>query len=289
MFIHGYKQRLESALDELARCPRPTDECPSAEVMLSAVRAELVPEAIKAIGEHALTCPSCALSWRLARDIVEGKLPPAPREQTARRPSSIPGAAALIPSASLGRWGFGAAALAGSAVMAAGVISWQQGGGEEALRKTLARQADNPCTMNEAYGMLDFWLGEWDVYVGDEKVGTNRIEKVLRGCAVMEHWTSGRGWEGKSLFYFEPARALWKQVWVTDTGPVKEKTLVGDFDGDGVRFQGSIPQLQGGAIMDRTTLTRLDDGRVRQVIEQSTDDGETWSVGFDATYVPRRR
>lgn len=51
-----------------------------------------------------------------------------------------------------------------------------------------------------------------------------------------------------------------------------------------VRFQGELPREDGSLVLDRTTLSPLPDGRVRQVIETSTDGGRTWEVGFDAYY-----
>lgn len=160
-----------------------------------------------------------------------------------------------------------------------------------ALAPSARAQATNqppprPCENNLAWQRLDFWVGDWDVYVGETKVGANRIEKILHGCALLEHWRDARGRQGKSLFYFNPVTGDWKQVWVTESGSVKEKTLLADYDGPGVRFQGRLPQPDGSAILDRTTLTPLDAGAVRQLIEQSRDDGETWTVGFDATYRP---
>ena len=141
------------------------------------------------------------------------------------------------------------------------------------------------------YAGLDFWIGEWDVWTGGERVGENRIEKILEGCAIMEHWKDARGGEGKSLFYVVPALAEWRQVWVTEDpsvlGAVKEKTLIERLEGGGVRFQGEVPLLGDGTYLDRTTLTPLSDGTVRQVIERSTDDGATWQSSFDAVY--RRR
>ena len=53
----------------------------------------------------------------------------------------------------------------------------------------------------------------------------------------------------------------------------------------GVRFQGEIPLEDNRSYLDRTTLTPLPDGRVRQVIEWSTDGGETWNIAFDAYYI----
>lgn len=54
----------------------------------------------------------------------------------------------------------------------------------------------------------------------------------------------------------------------------------------GLRFRGRIPLPGGGSYLDRTTLTPIPGGRVRQVIEVSRDEGTTWSVVFDAVYRP---
>lgn len=155
---------------------------------------------------------------------------------------------------------------------------------------TAASVQGQGCSEDPAYAALDFWVGEWEVSAG-ERVGENRIEKLLKGCAIMEHWTDVRGGEGKSLFYFVPALAEWRQVWVTDAqdvpGGVKEKALVERLEGGGVRFQGDIPVPGGGSYLDRTTLTPQPDGTVRQLIERSVDGGTTWQSSFDAVY--RRR
>lgn len=147
------------------------------------------------------------------------------------------------------------------------------------------------CSEVAGFARLDFWLGEWDVYAGDRRVGTNRVEKILDGCAVMEHWLSAVGGEGKSLFYYLPREEVWKQVWVTGRatglGGVKEKTLVEELPGGALRFQGRIPLPEGSeSFLDRTTLTPLPGGRVRQVIETSGDEGATWALRWDAVYVP---
>lgn len=149
-------------------------------------------------------------------------------------------------------------------------------------------QPHGPCRQDPAYHKLDFWVGDWDVHLpGGVRVGSNRIEKILRGCVVFENWVDRRGREGKSFFYYDPAHKLWKQVWVTDSGAMKEKTLVAEFEDGGIRFQGELLPDDGGRVLDRTTLTPLGPGRVRQLIEQSRDAGKTWEVGFDATYSRR--
>jgi hypothetical protein len=144
------------------------------------------------------------------------------------------------------------------------------------------------CDEDPAFHRLDFWLGNWEVFEGDTLVGTNRIEKLLDGCAILENWTDTSGGQGKSLFYYQRATATWKQVWVTDQagrpGGLKEKKLIETLSDGGLRFQGEIPLAKGGHYLDRTTLTPLPGGLVRQVIEISKDDGRNWDKGFDAIY-----
>lgn len=74
----------------------------------------------------------------------------------------------------------------------------------------------------------------------------------------------------------------------TRTAGVKEMSLVEVLDDGALRFQGRIPDAAGELWYDRTTLTPLPDGNVRQVIEVS-GDGETWETTFDALYVRRGR
>lgn len=131
---------------------------------------------------------------------------------------------------------------------------------------------------------LDFWLGEWRVFAAGKLDGTDRIEKALDGAVVMEHWRDVGGHEGKSWFYFYRPEQRWKQVWVTDTGGVKEKVCVAVFPGGGTRFRGTIPLRDGRTLLDQTSLTPRRDGTVRQVIEQSLDEGRTWTTTFDAIY-----
>lgn len=148
------------------------------------------------------------------------------------------------------------------------------------------------CLDDPGYHELDFWLGTWDVQVKGVVVGKNKIERILRGCAIMEHWEARRGDKGKSLFTYDRVNDTWKQVWVTDgafsPGGLKEKVLVERLDGGGLRFEGEIERTNGSSYLDRTTLRPLNNGTVHQLIEISTDDGFTWTATFDAVYVRAR-
>lgn len=105
---------------------------------------------------------------------------------------------------------------------------------------------------------------------------------------VTEEWQDAMGSRGQSLFYVEPVLHQWKQVWVTDgadrVGGIREKHLIARLPGGGVRFLGEVRATNGPTILDRTTLSPLSGGEVRQLIEISRDGGTTWQAGFDARY-----
>lgn len=148
----------------------------------------------------------------------------------------------------------------------------------------------SPCQEQEEFQLLDFWVGTWHVYVNDQKVGTNNIEKVVSGCAIIENWMSDNGTEGKSLFYYYPKEERWKQVWVTENpfsnGGVKEKAHVKTFENGGTLFQGTVISAKGAEYLDRTTLNPLKNGHVEQIIEISVDGGENWKQMFKGIYKP---
>ena len=145
------------------------------------------------------------------------------------------------------------------------------------------------CQDEPKYQALDFWLGQWRVVNGKgDFQGDNHIESILDGCAVVEHWTSSSGNKGLSLFYITDDQ--WHQVWVTPfaraPGGIKVKHELLTFEGEGIRFQGEIQRQDGSRYLDRTTLKSLDDGKVQQQIEVSTDGGDNWKMTFDAIYLP---
>lgn len=160
-----------------------------------------------------------------------------------------------------------------------------------APRASGAEGATSSCDAEPVFAALDFWVGDWEVFVGTQKVGDDRVSKTLNGCAITESWRAAGGGEGFSLFYVDPAELRWKQSWVTGRalapGGVKEKRLVETLPGGGLRFQGAVRDANGQVWLDRTTLVPRPDGTVRQHIETSTDEGASWATGFDAIYRPR--
>lgn len=90
------------------------------------------------------------------------------------------------------------------------------------------------------------------------------------------------------MFYFDARSGDWEQIWVTANtatlGGLKRKTLIERMEGGGARFQGELTSADDRPYFDRTTLSPLDKGAVCQLIEISTDGGNTWRTTFDARY-----
>lgn len=160
--------------------------------------------------------------------------------------------------------------------------------------RAAAAPSEPVCRRTEAARALDFWVGDWDVYVAGRPAGRDRVVRELDGCALTELWfedpAAGANAQpdGKSLFAFDAREELWRQVWITrdssQPGGVKFKALRRRSAGSTV-FQGEITGKSGAIFYDRTTLDRNADGSVRQLIEVSRD-GADWKAVFDALYIP---
>lgn len=146
-----------------------------------------------------------------------------------------------------------------------------------------AQQPASTCAAQE-YRQFDFWVGEWEVHAGGRLAGANSITREHGGCVLVERWVGVRGMTGTSLNVYLPSKNQWHQTWADSTGRLLQ--LYGEFQDGAMRLTGS--GLNGGLTLDRTTWTPNPDGTVRQLWEQSTDGGRTWSVVFDGLYRRRR-
>ena len=57
----------------------------------------------------------------------------------------------------------------------------------------------NPCLHNAVHKKLDFWLGEWDVYVAGNKTAESFITKSQGGCTLHEDYRTESGFYGEVL------------------------------------------------------------------------------------------
>jgi hypothetical protein len=153
---------------------------------------------------------------------------------------------------------------------------------EPTLGDAWAAQPD--CSSAE-HRQFDFWVGDWTVTAGGKTAGTNRIESVMQGCALLEHWTSGRGGHGTSLNFYDRRTKAWSQAWIDEGGNALQ--LAGTF-ADGKMVLASTPRkTDDGVDQQRITWSKNADGSVRQLWESSSDGGKSWTVAFDGTYTRR--
>ncbi len=143
------------------------------------------------------------------------------------------------------------------------------------------RPAGAPCAA-AVHHEFDFWVGDWSVTEHGKPAGSNRIERLLEGCALLENWTGAGGARGHSLNFYDAERHLWQQTWIDSSGSALN--LEGHFT-DGRMILTSLKP--GVKIADRIIWTPNQDGTVRQLWEHTDDAGKTWKPAFDGLYTRR--
>jgi FimV-like protein len=150
-----------------------------------------------------------------------------------------------------------------------------------------AQAANEPCRDPQShpeYRQFDFWVGEWDVFSGTQPVGTSSVQLILKDCVVFENWRAlAGGSEGKSLNKYNSSSKKWEQFWVADNGGTTH--YIGELKDGAMAF---VEALSPKPVTQRLTFSKLSDGRVRQLGEQSSDGGKTWTIGYDFIYVKKK-
>jgi hypothetical protein len=137
----------------------------------------------------------------------------------------------------------------------------------------------------DPHRQFDFWLGEWEVRDPDGTlVGRNRIQPVLAGRAIAEHWEGTSGLHGASYSMFAARRGAWHQTWVDSAGMLL--LLDGGLRDGAMVLEGTTPSDDGGELHHRIAWSVVDGDpdRLRQLWEISRDGGATWEVAFDGRY-----
>ncbi len=144
-----------------------------------------------------------------------------------------------------------------------------------------------PCAHQERFRAFDFWIGEWDVHLANGTLaGTNSIQPIEQGCALIENWATAGGGSGYSINYLDGATGEWVQVWSAAGG--SQINIRGGMTEEGMRLAGQIHYVGNDTTFPfRALWTPLADGRVRQFFEQSNDEGKTWSPWFEGFYSRR--
>ncbi len=144
--------------------------------------------------------------------------------------------------------------------------------------------AAHPCETSPQSRQFDFWVGSWEVRTPDGQLaGTNQIQRILAGCALLENWKGAKGMSGKSINTFNQYKGKWQQTWVDDAGDITE-FVDGEYKDQVMRFQAETKSAGGKTVLRHLSFFNLGADKVRQFSEQSIDGGKTWSAEYDLTY-----
>jgi hypothetical protein len=141
-----------------------------------------------------------------------------------------------------------------------------------------------PCN-TQHYRDFDFWLGQWDVTPAGLPAATAKssITSVQGGCAVLEEYQTQSGFSGMSINFYDSTTEMWHQSWMGNGGGAVH--LQGNLtDGAMVLSDADLMVSEKSGTINRVTWSLLDDGRVRQHWEISSDKGGTWTTSFDGYY-----
>jgi hypothetical protein len=147
-----------------------------------------------------------------------------------------------------------------------------------------AQRNQHPCRNVPEYRQFDFWLGEWDVEIGGQRIGRSSIQLILDECVVFENFET-QGYSGKSLNSWDAGKKRWEQFY-TDTAGTSRHFL-GKIENDRMVMTTEFDR-NGTKVINRMTYSKEGADKVRQFIEISIDGGKTWSPGFDGMYVRRK-
>ncbi len=150
----------------------------------------------------------------------------------------------------------------------------------------LGERLTKPCMFSAENKQFDFWVGEWDVQLGGQQVGTSSVQRILDGCVIFENWQSGLGGTGKSFNFYDPNTSRWQQTYVDNTGTVLN--FFGEYKDNALRYTAETRAKGGSKTLHKLTFFNQGPQRVRQLWEQSTDEGKTWNIVWDGIYIRKQ-
>jgi hypothetical protein len=154
------------------------------------------------------------------------------------------------------------------------------------VRQAVDRNA-RPCVYAPEHRALDFWVGEWDVRPTGAPDTTppsrSRVELVEDQCVVAEHYTAA-GYSGRSHNLYDRADKRWEQFWVDNKGA--RHHYVGQARDGNLYYEADRAHVFGtqGPVKLKMTFFNQGPEQVRQLGEQSSDGGKTYTVSYDLTY-----
>lgn len=149
--------------------------------------------------------------------------------------------------------------------------------------------AANPCMADAHTREFDFWAGKWDVYVTGTKnyAGHSIVQIISGGCALLENWDSPAS-TGKSINFIDPTTNKWKQSWAGSYAGGVQEFVNGEYKDSAMRFDFTTIDAKGNKIIGRFIFYNQGSNQVRQFNETSNDEGKTWTISYDFTYIRKK-
>jgi hypothetical protein len=148
-----------------------------------------------------------------------------------------------------------------------------------------------PCAAEPLNRALDFWIGDWDVRPAGAPASRppskSHIERVEDGCVIAEFYTTPQGYSGRSINAYDAVKKRWQQVWMDNQGGVHN--YFGQARDGNVYYEADEVHVPGQPRLVKAKMTFFNQGKdqVRQLGEQSADEGKTWTTAYDLIYTRR--
>lgn len=145
-----------------------------------------------------------------------------------------------------------------------------------------------PIAKRDSYRQCDFLIGNWSLLGPEEQsVGTMEISVAESGFALVgSGLETTRSVRWSMVAFFNPELRRWRHIWLDSHGNVielrgatgSEQSLV---------LEGELVTADGRRHLAQSVCQELDGGRVRILLQQSADAGNSWENVLDVIMVPR--
>lgn len=135
--------------------------------------------------------------------------------------------------------------------------------------------------------LFDFWVGEWNLTwkdaEGNTQTGTNRVEKILDGMVLQEHFSDVAGnFKGTSISVYNPRYNSWHQAWADNQGGYYN--FVGAVDDGRPVFKTKPIEVNDQTIIQRMVFFEIEENSFTWDWEKSIDGGESWTLLWRIDY-----
>jgi tetratricopeptide (TPR) repeat protein len=151
-----------------------------------------------------------------------------------------------------------------------------------------------PCLYDDRYKKLDFFIGIWDVYIGDnyaDKVAVDTVTKFYGGCSIDEKFKwLGSDYVGESISFYDNTAQRFRMCWAGKSGDIRNFEEIYSSK-DSIQFLAITVSDSKKELMHRKMTISYNPANetLHEHIENSYDLGKTWEPDFDALFKKANR